>query len=59
MTKALTRKLERGVEVYNTQTGEVARFTAAIGSVGETVYIESMDHNGRFHIWPHKQTECV
>lgn len=59
MTKASTRKLQRGQEVFNTDTGEVARFTNAIGTVGETVFIESMDNDGRFHVWPHKKTEQV
>jgi len=59
MTKASTRKLSRGQEVFNTNTGEVARFTAAIGTVGKTVYIETMDQNGKFHIWINNQTESV
>jgi len=59
MTKASIRKLERGQEVYNIDTGEVARFTDAIGTVGGTVFIETMDNAGRFHIWPHKKTEQV
>lgn len=57
MTKASTRKLSRGAEVFNTDTGEVARFINAIGTVGGTVFIESMDKDGVFHIWPHKKTE--
>lgn len=59
MTKASTKKLERGTEVFNTHTGEVARFTAALGTIGEMVYIESMDRDGKFFVWPHKLTELV
>lgn len=59
MTKASTRKLQRGQEVFNTDTGEVSRFTASIGTVGDTVFIESMDNDGRFHVWPNKMTELV
>lgn len=57
MTKASARKLSRGTEVFNTDTGEVARFISAIGTVGGTVFIEGMDKDGGFHIWPHKKTE--
>lgn len=59
MTKASTRGLRKGQELFNTDTGEVAYFTAAIGTVGETVFIETMDRNGRPSIWTHKKTERV
>lgn len=59
MTKASTRKLKRGQEIFNVDTGEVSKFTASIGTVGETVFIESMDARGHFHIWPNKRTELV
>jgi hypothetical protein len=59
MTKALTRKLKRGAEVFNTDTGEIARFTATIGTVGKTVFIESMDQDGKFYIWTHEKVEVV
>ncbi len=59
MTKALTRKLERGNEVYNTDTGEVSRFVARFDTAGETVFIESMDSEGRFHVWTNKKTELL
>lgn len=59
MTKTATRKLKRGQEVFNTDTGEVAYFNTAIGTIGDMVFIESMDRNGRTSIWPHNKTERV
>lgn len=59
MTKASTRGLRKGQEVFNSDTGEVAYFTVAIGTVGETVFIETMNRNGHVSIWPHKKTERV
>ncbi len=59
MKSALTHKLERGQEIFNTETGEVTEFRSRIGTVGETVFIESVDNNGKVHIWTHKQTELL
>ncbi len=59
MTKANAQKLSRGVEVFNTDTGEVAKFVWSAGTPGDTVYIEGMDNQGRFHIWTNSKVERV
>jgi hypothetical protein len=56
MTKASARNLHKGREVFNKETGEIAFFNSAIGTVADTIYIESVDRNGRSHIWSYKQT---
>lgn len=59
MTKVAVRKLNKGQEVFNTDTGEVAYFTIAIGTVGSALFIEGMDRFGRTHVWSHSKTERV
>lgn len=59
MTKTAARKLVEGQEVFNLNTGEVAYFISSIGTVGSTIYIESVDNDGLSYIWSHKDTERV
>jgi phage terminase large subunit-like protein len=59
MTKAQARKLERGAEIFNTDTGEVVRYVWSAGTPGDTVFVEGIDTQGRFHVWTNNKVGMV
>lgn len=59
MTKTETRKLSKGVEIFNTDTGEVASFVWSAGTPGNLIFVEGIDREGRHHIWFHHKVERV
>ena len=59
MTKAQVKKLERGTEIFDRESGEVIRLTANIGTVGDTIFVEGMNREGKFRCWPHRNVEKV
>ena len=57
----MEKKLERGTEVFHTVTGEVGRvtwFQHALND-GRLLYIETMNNDGRFQMWPINTVEVL
>lgn len=61
MTKRKAKLLDRGVEVWNTMTGEIGRMIWVGDMVGERkpTYIEVIHSDGRFSMWTNSKIERV
>lgn len=61
MTKTAARKLTKGQEIYNRDTGEVALFHTTIGTLGDILFVEGADLRtpGRHFVWSNEKTEQV
>ena len=59
MTHETIKTLAKDTEIFEVESGEVIRFNAVMGSVGDVVFVEGLDSNDRLRILSNTAIEVV